>query len=459
MDGMVGGKHRVFILTDIDNEPDDTQSLVRLLLYSNVLDIEGLVATTSIHLQDRVAPETIRRVVDAYEKVQPNLNLHEPGFPTADSLRKLIGAGRPHYGLAAVGVGKDTRGSELLVRAIEKKDERPLWVCVWGGPNTLAQALHKLSDRHSGAALAKLISRIRVYTISDQDDSAHWIRRQFPDLFYIVSPGGYGAGTWGGIMSEIPGVDNTSISNQWLATHIQQGHGPLGACYPDVAYRMEGDTPTFLGLIPNGLNHMETPNWGGWGGRYELRVPALESTDPKGFTGGVPVPPETRPIWTNAVDTFSPRVHRPFGMAVGPMDKEFSGAGVTLWRWREAFQNDFAARMDWTIKPFSEANHNPVVVVKHADRLTVKSGEIFTLSAAGTTDPDGDSLSFLWFHYPEAGGYKTPLKTQGADNLYAVSYKAPEVSSPQTAHFILKVTDKGAPSLTRYKRVLVTFTP
>src|SRR3546814_20205391 len=100
----------------------------------------------------------------------------------------------------------------------------------------------------------------------------------------------------------VDGIDNTTISNAWLATHIQQGHGPMGAGYPDVAYGMEGDTPTFLGLIPNGLNAPERPDWGGWGGRYILRTPARNETDPTGFNGGLPVPQKTRPICTNPGD-------------------------------------------------------------------------------------------------------------------------------------------------------------
>lgn len=72
----------------------------------------------------------------------------------------------------------------------------------------------------------------------------------------------------GGINSVVGGTDNSEISNDWIARNIQQGHGPLGAAYPDAAWGMEGDTPAFLGLIPNGLNVAEHPNWGGWGGRY-----------------------------------------------------------------------------------------------------------------------------------------------------------------------------------------------
>ena len=92
-----------------------------------------------------------------------------------------------------------------------------------------------------------MIAKLRVYTISDQDDSGIWIRNNFPDLFYIVSPGDdYGSATWSGINSFIPGIDNDKISNTWLAQNIQQGHGPLGAAYPDVAWGMEGDTPSWF---------------------------------------------------------------------------------------------------------------------------------------------------------------------------------------------------------------------
>ena len=452
-------KPRVFVLTDIEADPDDTQSLVRLLLYANVLDVEGLVATTSVHQKDRVAPESIRRALDAYEEVRANLNRHEPGFPSAASLRSRVCSGQEGYGMGAVGFGKDTEGSELLLRAAEREDPRPLWVCVWGGPNTLAQALHALSDRHPVARVEEIVRRLRVYTISDQDDSGHWIRRQYPNLFYIVSPGGYGAATWTGINSVIEGVDNATISNAWLAQNIQQGHGPLGRCYPDVAYGMEGDTPTFLGLIPNGLNEPEHPDWGGWGGRYELRMPPLDSLDPKGFTGGVPVLPEARPIWTNAVDAFRPRAPRPYGQATGPVDATFRDFRATLWRWRDDFQNDFAARMDWAVMPPAEANHPPVVRLAHANRITAVSGEPVVLDASGSHDPDGDSLSFWWFQYPEAGTYREDIPLWGAENLWRRGFSAPSVEKPETAHFIVRVTDKGAPPLSRYARVVVTILP
>jgi len=451
-------KPRVVILTDMGADPDDEQSLVRLLLYSNQLDIEGLVATTSCWQQHAIRPDFITKILGAYEQVQPNLLKHEPGFPAADALRGVVKRGLPKYGMTGVGEGVDSEGSDWIIKLLEKNDDRPLWISVWGGANTLAQALHKINRSKTPAEANRLIARLRVYTISDQDDTGAWMRRTFPGLFYIVTPGDdYGQATWIAINNTYDGIDNTAISNGWLAAHIQQGHGPLGAAYPDVAWGMEGDTPSFLGLIPNGLNSPEHPNWGGWGGRYEQSTPAFGTIKD---AGSVVVPePETRPIWTNASDTYAPYLPNGQKRAVKKSDQTFTGNHVTLWRWRDDFQNDFAARMDWTTKPFAGANHPPVPHLNHPNQFTVKSGQAITLDAYGSSDPDGDSISYLWFHYPEAGTYPTLITTGGAENADRFTVTAPKVEKPETLHFILRVTDKGAPALSRYERIIVTVIP
>jgi hypothetical protein len=451
--------NRLIVLTDIEADPDDTESLVRLLLYSDVIEIQGLIATTSTHQRASVFPDSIRRVIQAYGKVQSNLAKHDVSYPKAEALLALVKQGLPEYGMKGVGVGKDSEGSEWIIKVLEQGDDRPLWLTVWGGVNTLAQALHKIKATRSEQDVKRLIAKLRVYTISDQDDSGIWIRNTFPDLFCIVSPGGYGAATWTGINQVVPGIDNSRISNKWLAENIQQGHGALGAMYPDVAYGMEGDTPSWLSLIPNGLNAPEHPNWGGWGGRYELYRPDLSAFDVQGFTGAVPIEPETRAIWTNAFDEYTPVVPGEHGRALRMGERSFRDCRATVWRWRDDFQNDFAARMDWTCKPYAEANHPPVPVLSHAERITVKSGEQFWLDAHETTDPDGDSLSCSWFHYPEAGSYRGRITWPGAENLARVGVVAPKVEKPETAHFILRVTDKGRPPLTRYERVIVTILP
>lgn len=451
-------KPRLIVLTDMGADPDDQQSLVRLLLYANQIDLEGIVATTSCWHPDGVQPGFTATILDAYEKVQPNLLKHEAGFPPAGELRARVKKGSPVYGMLGVGDGKDSEGSNWIVDRLARDDDRPLWISVWGGANTLAQALHKLRATLPPAELERRVGLLRVYAISDQDDSGAWIRREFPGLFYIVTPGDdYGQSTWIGINNVHDGIDNATVGNSWLAQNIQQGHGPLGAVYPDVTWGMEGDTPSFLGLIPNGLNVPERPDWGGWGGRYELRIPLFETL--KDESSRVVPEPVTRPIWTDTSDTWSPYLPNDYKRAVRRSDRRFTGSQVTLWRWREDFQHDFAARMDWCTRPYTGANHPPVPRLNHPDRLTVKSGQNVTLDARGSSDPDGDSLSYLWFHYPEAGTCRETITSGGGENADTFSVTAPKVHRPVTAHFILRVTDKGAPALSRYQRVIVTIVP
>ena len=444
-------KPRVLVLTDIENEPDDAMSMVRFLVYANQFDVEGLVATTSIHQQKKTAAWRLREIVDAYDKVRDNLERHESGFPTAAALRALIVEGRPEYGMAAVGKGHDSAGSELLIKAVDRADTRPLWVPVWGGPNVLAQALWKVRETRSRAELDKFVAKLRVYTISDQDDSGPWIRQNFPTLFYIASPGFHGGGayhfaTWSGISGDkfhgrFAGADFAIVDNPWLDEHIR-AKGPLGAQYPQVKFLMEGDTPSFLGLIDNGLNAPEHPDWGGWGGRYEFYTPRMR----KWFEN-----PEPRPFWTDAEDEV-----------MGNDGSWHTSNKATIWRWRSAYQNDFAARMDWTTKPYEQANHPPAASLAHSAELSATPGARVSLSAEGSSDPDGDPLSFHWFYYPEAGAFSvqsgrtgTFIDIQGANTKQASFVVPTNAFKPGTLHVILAVTDQGKPALTRYRRVII----
>jgi len=445
-------KPRLFVLTDIGGDPDDQMSMVRLLTYSNHIDIEGLVATEVVRT---VNPERIQQLVEAYGKVRDNLELHEPGFPKTDFLQKCISKGIPVGGMNGVGEGKDSPGSELLIKAVDRNDARPLWVNVWGGPNVLAQALWKVRSTRSPQELAKFVAKLRVYAISDQDNSGPWIRTEFPELFYIVTPGanaggGFHHATWIGIGGDkfhgrFGGADFELVTNEWLDRNIRS-KGSLGKMYPRWEFMMEGDTPSFLYLVNNGLNNPDHPNWGGWGGRYELYTPKTE----KWF-----YQPETHPIWTNVQDEV-----------LGKDGEWHTTNHATIWRWREAFQNDFAARMDWTIKPYDEANHPPVVKLDHPAYIKAKPGERVNLSAVGTSDPDGDILSYEWFCYEEAGtrgmsNSRTGVKHDiiGFDQQKAwLKVKTSRVMAPGTGtmHIILAVTDHGSPRLTRYKRVIIS---
>jgi hypothetical protein len=459
------GHPRVIVISDIGNEPDDQMSLVRLLLYSNEMDIEALIATTSTWQKQATHPETMHTLVKAYGEVRPNLLKNASGWPTAEYLDERVFAGQSAYGMAATGPGKDSAGSEAIVRAVSRDDPRPLWVCLWGGSNTLAQALIKLRATRSPEEVDKLIARLRVSGISDQDDAGQWIRREFPNLFYVVEPSDqagdeYYYATWTGISGDKyyrngEGADFSTVTNEWLDKNIRS-KGPLGKVYPRFMFIMEGDTPSYLGLIENGLNSYRRPDWGGWGGRYIYRQPHGE----------------THPIWTQGGDEFRRVTSQ--DTVVGIDGKEYVSDQATIWRWRTAFQNDFAARMDWTVEDFAHANHNPIVVVNGDTgtgpiSIDAEIGKPITLDASGTHDPDGQTLHYQWFHYAEAGaadGNLAAIEISGSDGPKATA-TATAACRPLwlplipckgngVAHIILAVTDDGSPALTSYRRVIVT---
>ncbi len=443
-------KPRVVVLTDITNEPDDEESMVRFLVYSNEYDVEGLIATTSVWLRDKVRPDNIRERIEAYGKVRQNLLKHAPGYPTAEHLWSVTRAGLPEFGMEGVGPGKSSEGSRHIVEVVDKPDKRPVWVCVWGGPNCLAQALWDVKYTRSQQELDAFVSKLRIYTISDQDNSGRWMRITFPNLFYIVTPSEVGhheyyKATWTGISGDrqyknSPFHKFELVDNPWLEKNIINGHGPLGVLYPKLKYIMEGDTPSFIGLISNGLGSAISPSYGGWGGRYVLCQTYAE----------------TRPIWTNARGSQD--------TVIAENGVEYTSDQATIWRWREAYQHDFAARMDWCVTgTFEGANHNPVAAFendksKAVVKLTAKPGQRVNLSAAGTYDPDGDKLSYRWFVYREAGTYNGAVDIQDSTTQEA-SFTAPQVAEARQIHVILEVKDDGEPSLYSYRRVVVTVQP
>lgn len=435
-------KSRLIVLTDIGNEPDDSESMVRLLVYANDIDIEGLVAATSRHHPTNPRLELITRRLDGYGQVLANLRRHDPRYPDVAQLRARAVSGSPVYGMSGVGPGKDTAASRLIVAAVDRPDPRPVWVAAWGGAADLAQALWTVRATRSPEEVERFVAKLRVYSISDQDDAGPWARAYFPKLFWVTSVHAftnYGLATWPGISGPEPGADQAPVSREWLSANIR-AKGPLGALYPLPAYLMEGDTPSYLSLIPNGLNYPERPDWGGWGGRYG------KLSDDLG-------------LWASTADTVQ-----------GADGQTYMTPQATIWRWRAAFQNDFAARMQWSVTPDTrQANHAP------APRLNGRAGlapvEIagcpdkpVALTAAGSSDPDGHRLSYRWWWYREASGLFAPQVTLSADSGATTTVRIGDTArtdqfTPPAAyqlHVILEVSDNGVPKLTSYRRTIIT---
>jgi hypothetical protein len=460
------GHPRVVIISDIGNEPDDQMSLVRLLLYSNELDIEALIASTSTWQKTAVHPETMHSLVAAYGAVRPNLLLHAKGWPEVEYLDSRIFSGQTAYGMAATGRDKLSDGAKAIIRANDRHDSRPLWICLWGGSNTLAEALMTVRATRTPQEVDQFVANLRVSSISDQDDAGPWIRREFPSLFYIVQPstptgGEYYYATWTGISGDFyyrngAGADSTTVTNEWLEKNIRS-KGPMGKVYPRFAFIMEGDTPSYLGLIDNGLNSYRRPDWGGWGGRYVFRQPYGE----------------THAVWTQGGDMFTRVTSQ--DTVVGIDGAKHVSDQATIWRWRTSFQHDFAARMDWTVADFAHANHNPILEVNGQQGtapvlIDAEVGQRIDLDASKSRDPDGQKLRYSWFHYGEAGvadGTLASITIENADKAQATVTATATCSplwlpiqktcpEPGVAHIILAVTDDGTPSLTSYRRIILT---
>lgn len=460
-------KIRYIALTDIFHgfEVDDIQSMLRLLLYSNEIDIEGLIATTSCFVKNGAKAanaQIIHEIVDAYGAVRSNLVNHADGYPTAEYLHSVVCCGISEFGRrAGRGFAHDryceVDGVKRIIQAADKDDPRPLWIGLWGGANTLAQAVWQVQKTRSATEFDRFLSKLHIYGISDQDFGGKWLRDNFGDkLFYIVSPSNgswfgnwtYYKATWPGISSDnfnhgsedgvrkskgFGGADFSAIDNDWITKNIMS-KGAYGSLYPLPTFITEGDSPTYLGLIPNGLNVPERPDFGGWGGRYNLYKP-----DKKQF-GTV----EKYPIWTNVSDAV-----------VGTDNQKHTSPQATIWRWRRAFQNDFAARMIWTTtSDRSLANHAPTVQADN-NEFTVKGGDKVDLSVI-VADPDGDSVNVKWYQYLEAGSLSEKIILQNGATQCEVSFIAPHTDGKYgSIHVIAEVTDNGKPSLTRYCRFVI----
>lgn len=419
---------RLIVTTDIGQDPDDEQSLVRLLHYADEFDLEGLIANADVNYAKEAAilkTEIIHEMIDSYAKIHANLLLHSSDYPTANYLRSIVKNGTYGSGVSVdienyIGLDKNTEGSDWIIEVVDRKDSRPVNIAVWGGACDLAQALWKIQNTRGRDKVLEFVQKLRVFFIGKQDSSNQWIIDTFPQMWLILAldrngnkwESGYRGMFWGG--------DMRNTSKAWLHEHII-GQNVLADHYPDHAYTggegknpnmalKEGDSPSFLYFIENGLNIPEQPQWGGWGGRYAL---------------------ERDRFYRDANDDY-------FDEQTGAM---INSPRATVFRWRNDFQNDFAARIQWGKESYQEANHHPSIMMNRESggnplKIGIKTGDSVRLDASQSSDSDNDALKFEWSVYKEAGSYSKTVVIQNP-NAPKITLAAPEDAKGKNIHTYL----------------------
>lgn len=462
-----------------DGEVDDMDSFIRMLYYTNDLNLAGLVYsasefhyagdgkgttfTSNMPWAKQYGTRTELRwlgtrwmqgYIDQYAVIYNNLILHDKNYPSPEHLKSLVKVGNIEF---EGEMQKDTEGSDFIKQLLLDNNPEPLLIQMWGGTNTVARALKSIEETYKDLAewpsvQKKINNKLTLYIILDQDETyTKYISVNWPALKVILSTAQFWslAYPWKAIA---PAAMHPYLDGEWFAQNIKFNHGPLLAGYflwgdgqklandfdhthGDTAevrknkmtrydFISEGDSPSYLFLVDVGLRSTQDISYGGWGGRM------TRTGNPHLWQDG-----------DQAAD-FNPYTQK--------NDKVYPQT-----RWIDAIQNDFAARADWGVESYRDANHPPVVRLKHATDLTAAAGE--TVKLEGTaTDPDKNKLSYKWWQYFEADSFEGTISLDKPRSAQA-SFAVPETAKKgDTIHIVLEVTDNGTPALTRYQRVIVT---
>ena len=329
--------------------------------------------------------------------------------------------GSVHGGIKVIGEGNDSPGSELLIRLADEDDSRPIYVAAWGGANTLAQAIWRVKQTRSAEELKRFVHKFRLYTITDQDmhysmrmDRAYsshmWLRQDFSEDLQFI----WDEGTW---------QEQCELGKRHWQLHKDhiQGKGALGKEYPDYKWGVEGDTPSFLYVMPHGLNDPEDPLQAGWAGYHERGLCADSLTT----------------AWTSWQEPLR-------SISIGYKTRFYPDE-----------ISDFMARMQWADE--GRGNRNPQIVVNNSKGLQpihiqAKAGDTVCLDASRTTDPDGDALTFDWWQQPEIG---TAMLALAPSDQPVITVTIPTDAAGQTIHLICEVHDNGPFHLVSYRRIII----
>jgi len=353
----------------------------------------------------------------------------------------------------------------------------PLYITAWGGQSTIARALKSIQDQYEYTTQwerlkAKISRKVILLPSGDQDDTyADYIKPNWPDIEYRQFRGGPNFGYAAQLRAKPE--DSVYMTPAWMKQNIL-ARGPLGALYrvwgdgkqmvkgdvmdffgvagktteqlrkmgyvvwmpvqPPGSWLGEGDTPTYMNMLGNGLRAYEMGSYGGWGGR------------------GI-VEKNTKNIFFQTSDTTSKGMAA--ALSAGTDQANKAAAALAYPNFFPAAEDDFAARLKWSVTPaYAGANHQPVVKIEGPLNVMASAGERIRLYAA-VSDPDGNAVSVKWWQF-RVGTYPGKVAIASPDALQTQIQIPKDAVSGQTIHIILEATDNGAPPLTSYQRVIVT---
>jgi hypothetical protein len=503
-------KPRVVVTTD--PELDDSNSLVRYLLYSTDFRTEGLVyASSQYHWKGdgtgkkwfvpgreytrfglslcpceswRWVPgeRFIDDAVDIYERVYPNLRVHRAEYPTPAELRSKIRWGNVEFD---GDISKDTPGSDLIRDLLLDEDPAPIYLLAWGGASTIARALESIEQRYASAtgwtAIRTKVSRKAILSLSgDQDDTyTSYIRPHWPDVRLL--PNGQGGVSLGYGTFVFASAENAPyFSADWTKENVSS-QGPLGSHYRvwgDGKQMVKGDRFDYFGLSGHTAAELRAMGYVVWlpprpkgeflgeGDTFtylnliDNGLLASGENTPGGWAGRVALNPAapreaSRGGQSSAATSFDAFLRSLEG--IGPGGPSTRPASPEP-NFTPAAQNGFAARMRWSVTPtYAGANHEPVVTVRGGGRVSAQPGE--TIRLEGTvSDPDGNGLAVRWWRWKDVDTYPGDLTLTNPTGL-ATSLLVPNDATPgETIQLVLEATDNGTPPLTRYRRVIITVT-
>lgn len=488
------------IVITADPELDDLNSLIRFILYSSDVKIEGLVyASSQFHWKGdgkgtkymvpgreytrggmKICPceswrwaeneRFIHDVVEAYEKGYANLKLHNPEYPHPDSLKSKIRFGNIEFD---GDISKDSPGSDLIKSLMLDNQPGKLYITAWGGQSTIARALKSIKEQYENtvdwkAIHDKVINKVVLLPSGDQDDTyGDYIKPNWPEIDYRQFRGGprYSYGAQLGATKS----DSIYLTPEWLKKNVTD-RGALGEMYRlwgDGKQMVKDDRFDYFGL--SGYTNDELRNmgyfvWmpvqpkGSWLGEGDtgtfmnMLANGLRGYEngSYGGWGGRQIPSN------NETDFFqmdsTKRDSLMVAMTSASAKENESNSNIAFF---PPAMNDFANRLKWTVtNKYEDANHEPKVEINGPLEIKAKSGEEVHITGS-VSDPDGNQVSTRWWQYP-SGTYTRDVTISSPKENEAVVKVPDDVKPGDTIHIIFQGTDNGTPALTRYQRVVIS---